>query len=536
LVVALAGVLIYLGTKSSTSTSSPTTTSLASKNSTTVATTLGPVGEVAPWVVAENKRKGTTAWQIPETAAQNVIAGFANLDAAQVGDSVNFYVTTPSPSFQITAYRMGWYKGTGAREVWHSSSITGVAQPKCNFSPGINMTSCDNWSSSLTVKITKDFVQGDYLFKLVGSGGQEGYVPLTVWDPSSHATYLLVNRILTWQGWDAWGGFSFYQGTGPCAPGIASYPVCNRARVASLDRPYDQGFGASDFMGNEYPLLSYMEEHGLDLTYINDTTLDSHSALQSNHKVLLSLGHDETWTYNERVGAVNAEKAGTNIIFFGAAAVLRHARMQPSPLGPARQEVNYRSTVEDPLMAAGNDPMNVTGNTFAVPPTNLPPETMTGELYSGYLNGSNNVPFVVADGTGWIYKGTGLKTGDQLAGVVLSDIDHLSGDSQMPQNIQVFGHSPVPLSLAYTNQGTWNGFTYADLTYYTDPVSHAGIIDTGTVNWAFAMSSCKYAPVGCPTTKVQEITGNMLWLFGQGPAGVTTPSVPNFKTIQPPLS
>jgi hypothetical protein len=71
------------------------------------------------------------------------------------------------------------------------------------------------------------------------------------------------------------------------------------------------------------------------------------------------------------------------------------------------------------------------------------------------------------------------------------------------------------------------------MTYYTDPTSLAGVLDTGTVNWINAMSNCPTTVSTCPTKLVQKITGNILRLFGQGPSGATTPSVANWQTIQP---
>jgi hypothetical protein len=380
--------------------------------------------------------------------------------------------------------------------------------------------------------------------KLVGSGNQQSYVPLTVWDPHSSAAYLFVSRSLTEEGWNTYGGYSYYQGEGSCTLGqVGSYPPCNRARIVSFDRPYSTGNGASDFPSNEYPLLQFMEQHGLDVAYVTDITLDDHPDTILQHETLLSLGHDETWTYNERQGAHAALQHGVNLVFFGAAAVLRHSRMQPSPLGPDREEVNYRDQTEDPLDGAGN-PMQVTGNTFSSPPTNLSPAGLTGEEYSGYLSVGSSVPFVVADASAWIFKGTGLQNGSQLPGVIVSDIDHLDPAASMPTNIEVLGHSPVPLSLAYTNQGKWDGETYSDMTYYTDPAGGGGVFDSGTVNWIDALASCPAPAVGtgaassasCPAAAVATITGNLLWLFGQGPAGKLVPSSPNWQAINPPGS
>jgi hypothetical protein len=530
LVALIALVWVWVGSSSSRSKNSTTTTHPAVAHGAKAQSTFpGPDGVEASWVVAENAHKGTTAWQIPLSNTPNVIAGFADHDDATLGQTVTFYVTTPSPTYSVTAYRMGWYHGAGGRQIWASKTLVASSQPACGFTMGVNLVSCTNWAPSFHLKLTKAFVQGDYLFKLVASTGQEDYIPLTISNPSSHAAYLVINRTFTEEGWNFWGGYDFYQGLGVCAP---TYPVCNRARIVSYDRPYNTGNGASDFFGNEYPLLAFAEEHGLDVTYATDTALDADPSLEANHKVLLSLGHDETWSTPERQGAEGAEAHGTNIVFFGAAAVLRHVRMEPSPLGPERLEVNYRDSSEDPLNGTGN-PLDVTGNTFASPPTSWSEIPLTGEEYAGYLNGVANVPFVVTDATSWVFAGTGLEDGSALQGVIMSDFDHESQSAGSPANVEVLGHSPIPLADAYTNQGTWSGDTYSDMTYYTNPTSHAGVLDTGTVNWIDALSTCQPGTTSCPTAYVQAITGNILKLFGSGPAGLVQPSVPNWQTIAP---
>jgi hypothetical protein len=113
------------------------------------------------------------------------------------------------------------------------------------------------------------------------------------------------------------------------------------------------------------------------------------------------------------------------------------------------------------------------------------------------------------------------------------DIDHAAFLHGSPANLQVLGHSPIPLSQAYTNEGRWGSVTYADFSYYTDPTSLAGVIDTGTTNWIDVMAPCPAGTANCPATAVSQITGNILWLFGQGPAGHLVPSVPNRTSIVP---
>lgn len=534
--VGLATFAVFSSSDASTSTTTTSTTTTvvvgapATTTTTPPTTHLGPDGVVSSAIVDENREPGTTSWRIGHHG-RGIIEGFVGENDARVGNTVAIYVASSAAHFRVETFRMGYYQGTGGRLVWTSPDVRTTPQPKCVLTTGVNMVSCDNWSISLSMPVTAAFTSGDYLLKLVGSGDQQSYIPLTVWDPSSHATYLMVARTLTEQGWNSYGGYDFYTGEGPCPANSSTYPVCNRARVVSFDRPYAEGEGASDFLGNEFPLVYWAEQHGLDVTYATDVTLTRDPNIMLNHRAILSLGHDETWTNGEREGALDAQRHGVNIVFFGAAAVLRHARLQPSPLGPDREEVDYRDSLADPLNGVGN-PMEVTGNTWSSPPSDWSETVLTGEAYAGYGPLNQTFAFVVSDASSWLYAGTGLSNGSQIAGVIKSDFDHVDLDAGEPNNLEVLGHSPLPASSVVTNQGTWGSDTYSDTTYWTDPGSRAGVFDTGTVNWIYSLESCPGNGV-CPAHVVQHITGNLLRLFGQGPAGVLEPSVNNLSSVAP---
>ena len=247
-------------------------------------------------MIEENDKPGTTAWEIH--GAHAGISGFASLAYAQPGQKITLYVSTTGRTFRAQAFRMGYYHGRGARLIWTSAQVKGKDQPGCPVTSGINMVACDNWSPSLTFDVTTAFVQGDYLIKLVGPGNRQSYVPLTIWDPASTAAYVIKNDVFTWQAWNFYGGYDYYQGLGGCPPGV--YPVCNRARVVSYDRPYAAEDGSGNFLGLEYPLVKWAEQHGLDVTYATDLTVQEHPGYLLKHKVLLSLGHDECWSLGER--------------------------------------------------------------------------------------------------------------------------------------------------------------------------------------------------------------------------------------------
>lgn len=502
----------------------------ATTTTTRPVTKRGPDGITSTAIIDQNRLPGTTSWMIAQSASATVVQGFANLTYAKVGQDVDLYVDSRAPSYRAIAYRMGYYQGLGAHEVWRSPIEHGMVQPACTVATATNMVSCANWHESLVMPITSAFYPGDYLIKLVAGPRAASYVLLTVWDPSSTATYVIMNRSLVEQGWNTYGGDSYYSGEGPCILDDYSYPPCNRARVVSFDRPYDTGDGSSDFLTNEYPLVRLVEKEGLNVTYISDITLSQHPNLLLDHKVLLTLDHDETWTYSERVAVERAVAHGVNVVYFGAAAMVRHARLQSSPLGPDREEVDYRNAEEDPLNGVGN-PMQVTGNTWESPPADWSPLGQIGEEYSGYLAPGDYAPMVISDASSWVFKGTVLRDGSSLPDVIASDFDHVI--SGAPSNVQFLAHSPIPSTDATVSGSVWGGDSYSDMIYFDDPASHAGVIDTGNNVWIGDLGSCAPSASGCEAPVLTKITNNILRVFGRGPADSIEPVVPNARSITP---
>jgi hypothetical protein len=500
------------------------TTSRASTVVAGPATFAGPDGVQARWVIEENDKPGTTAWEIH--GSHGGISGFASQVYARQGQKVTLYVSTTGPKFRAEAFRMGYYHGKGARLVWESSETPGKDQPSCPVTRGINMVACDNWTPSLRFTVTSAFVQGDYLIKLAGPGSRQSYVPLTIWDPASTATYVIKNDVFTWQAWNFYGGYDYYQGLGSCPADV--YPLCSRSRVVSYDRPYAAENGSGNFLSLEYPLVRWAEQHGLDVTYATDLTVQEHPGYLLRHKVLLSLGHDECWSYGEREAAVTAYDKGMNIVFFAASPVLRHVRTQASPLGSDRELVDYRDSAADPLNGIG-DPMQVTGNEWSNPPSSWPEYEFVGDTYSGFLEPGLHTGFKVADASAWVFAGTGLRNGEVVPGVIASDVDQFDQGDGQPDDDQVFGHSPISGGEGQHNMSPW----FSDMTYYTNSSTGAGVLDTGTNNWIPALdghSGCHHSGI-CESAVVQRMTGNILRLFGQGPAARIEPSVANWRQV-----
>ena len=261
----------------------------------------------APWLIAENAKPGTLNWICNHNQPDHALEGFASQVSAVPGDDVAVFVSTTARAVQVQAYRMGYYQGLGGRLIVQTDFVPAKVQAAPVVTPGIGTVTCP-WSPTLTLNITKDWLPGCYLLKLVGDGGEEQFVPLTIRDDASMASYVLQNSVTTWQAYNLWGSYSLYYG--PDSKGRGTF--ADRARAVSFDRPYPQTWasGAADFVGNELPLLFHLESLGLDMTYWTDVDLHARPQLLMNHRCLFSLGHDEYWSTPMRQGAAaaNAER------------------------------------------------------------------------------------------------------------------------------------------------------------------------------------------------------------------------------------
>jgi hypothetical protein len=482
------------------------TSSTSRAEPTTTAVPVAP-GQ-AEWVIEENNRPGTTDWHLTGTERAGGIEGYADRASAQRGEQVGLHVSTAASTFRVEAYRMGFYQGLGARLVWVSAAVGGTEQPAPHRDMKTNMVEA-RWPESMRVDIDDDWPPGAYLLKLISDTGAQQYIPLTVRDDDSHAALVVQHAVTTWQAYNDWGGYNLYEGKNG-----RSRDYVHRARVVSFDRPYARGDGAADFLGLELPLVTMVESLGLDVTYWTDVDLHARPDLLLHHRALLSLGHDEYWTLAMRNGAEAARDAGVNLAFFGANAVFRQIRLEPSPLGAHRRQVGYKSATADPVRRRNPDEVTVD---WRAAPVSRPESSLIGQQYEC---NPVHADMVIADGAAWVFAGTGLTTGSRLIGTIGEEYDRYNPNDPGPDNVQLLAHSPVRCG---------GRKSYADMTWYSAP-SGAGVFATGTNWWITklvpACGVCPHDPM------VIQITRNVLEAFAAGPAGRAHPSVSNYDAVK----
>ncbi|MFE9425172.1 N,N-dimethylformamidase beta subunit family domain-containing protein [Kitasatospora sp. NPDC006697] len=461
----------------------------------------------------ENDKPGNPDWRIGNAGPDRAIEGWADRVSVLPGEKFGLHVSTTAPGYRVTAYRMGYYGGARGRQVWQSDHLPGSRQSAATVDKATRMVSTD-WPVGTTVDTT-GWPEGSYLLRLDADGGAgQRYVPVTVRSAATAGKLVVVNAVATWQAYNLWGGYNLYNGP------TGGYPT--RSLVASFDRPYDTYDGAGLFMVYETPLIALAEKLGLPLAYTTSTDLAGSPDLLKGALAVLSLGHDEYWSPEQRAHVAAARDAGTNLAVLGANCCFRRVRYEPSPTGPDRQVVCYKTSYqEDPGFKQGKPATN----DYRVAPGADPESSLLGVIYDGY---PVDEPYVVTDPDHWLFAGTGAKAGDSFPHLVGVEYDRVNTGFDTPRPIEILAHSPV------TCEGRRS---FSDTAFYAAP-SGAGVFASGTMRWVESLDAtgdgsngndhAMNAQTGALTT---QVTTTLLQAFAAGPAGKAHPPQDNVAQV-----
>src|SRR2546421_3481927 len=274
-------------------------------------------------IAFENAQHGTASWQIPEGKGATLeIQAYAGATSVLPGQKLTFYVSTRTDNtpYEVEIYRLGWYRGAGARLMDSRKNLVGHAQGYYdpNTHKLVNCASClidtktglveANWRPSYTLTVPSDWVTGAYLAKFIDAHGMQTYAPFDV-RGNPQSLYVAVTSNATYQAYNAWGGYSLYK----------SYDKhLERGVKVSFDRPYDRALGAGDLLLYESDAIRWLERRGYDLSYMSSVDVHADPAQLQNHHAYLSLGHDEYWSKEMRDGVERARDVGVGLAFLGA--------------------------------------------------------------------------------------------------------------------------------------------------------------------------------------------------------------------------
>lgn len=500
--------------------------------------------QTANTIQLENAKPGTPGWAItnpvsildwrvfnPLVDRAPEIEGYASATSVNRGDTIKFYVNTPEPYYTLTIYRMGWYGGVGARQVWPTAAGTSVSLVgKKQIIPAPNPTTglveC-NWSESysLTIPSTSDktnWATGAYVAKLTaGVSGKQSYITFMVRDDASTSTYLFQSSVTTSQAYNPWGGKSLYAYNSKDGA---------QARKVSFNRPYGQErqLGVGWLFDWEIFMLRFLEREGYDVSYVTNLDVHENGSSLLAHKAFLSVGHDEYWSYQMKSAVQTAKDSGVHLGFFSANEVYWQIRLESSSTGQAnRTMVAYKEA------AQSSDPYAIDTNTandkfittrwrdliplFKVTDKIAQPENgLIGTMYHGDPVLGD---IIVSDPTSWVYAGTGVSKGTNFGFLLGYETNAVFDNGFSPRGLQVVAVSPDPFG---GSQVTLHTSASGSLTFATGSMNWSWGLDGLQWNWPMPTASGAFGSELYVSSAAQQVTRNVLARFALKPLAMPT--------------
>ena len=494
-----------------------------------------PCNPVVSVIACENSKPGTpeSVWDI-SGSGDSTIQGFATDMSVNVGQTESFKIKTSAP-YSIDIYRLGWYGGDGARLIT-SVTPTPRTQPACGTIPNATGSSpapldCGNWAVSASWAVPSTAVSGVYIARLTRTDtGGASHIVFVVRNDASRSDILMQTSDTTWQAYNSYGGTDFYI---PTTFNTQAYKV-------SYNRPIltrDVGNGRDFLFSNEYPMIRFLERNGYDVSYFSGVDTARYGSLILNHKVFMSVGHDEYWSGTQRANVEAARDAGVNLAFFSGNESYWKTRWEPSYDGTStanRTLVCYKETWAN----AKIDPSSEWTGTwrdprFATPPNGGYPENaMSGTMYQSNTGGfaievpygyskariwrNTSVASTAPGGTATLAPNTlgyefdtDMDNGFRPAGLV--DLSH--NVEQVDQKMLDYGSTVGPGTVVHS------------LTQYRAP-SGALVFSVGSIQWAWGLdSSHDGVTTGDPNVDMQQATVNVLADMGARPTTLASPGV-----------
>lgn len=461
-------------------------------------------------IVVENQKTGnpSSEWDITGAGSTN-IEGYATDISVNVGNTINFKINTSSTNYRLEIYRLGYYGGMGARLITTIQRQIGSAQvqPAAERDNVTGLVDAGNWGVSASWAVPSDAVSGIYIVHLVRQDATAGenHIPFIVRDDARTSDIVFQTSDTTWQAYNTWGGISLYGGNGPGAGPVAA----GRAYKVSYNRPFITRGGGFDagpqdwIFGVEYPAIRWLERNGYDVTYLTGVDAARSGSLLLNHKIFLSVGHDEYWSGEQRANVEAARDAGVSMAFLSGNEVYWKTRWEASIAGTA---TNFRTLVcyKETRANGDIDPDGQWTGTYRDPrfagPNALgagrPENALTGTIFTvdSYRQDTLQIPFAYAGMRFWRNTSIANLTSGQVASLPAGYLGY-EWDSDLdngfrPAGLVNLSSTTVSVPSLLLDYGTTTGPGVAEhnLTLYR-AASGALVFGAGTVYWAWGLDN-----------------------------------------------
>ena len=485
-------------------------------------------------IVTENALPGNpiSEWGVPNFR-DNRIAGFSTKMSLNSGETVRFKINVERGAiYTLRIYRIGYYGGNGARLTHNVGVLRGTAQPACITDPVTGMTDCSNWSESASWTIPSTAVSGFYIAKLERKGGGSNHIAFIVRNDASRSDLYLQFPDATWQAYNGYGGNSMYDGN-------TGYPN-GHAVKASYNRPFfpynsvfnTDGREADWYMNAAYPMIRWLERNGYDVTYTGCNDVDNHGSRLLNHKVFITVGHDEYWSKKHRQNVEAARNAGVHLAFFSGNEVYWKTRWESNNGSEDRTLVCYKEGVwADGTLAeracgfkCDNSSPEWTGlwRTGADYDAGKPENALTGQISWVEFPSEIGVPSEYKKLRFW--RNTSIPNLSTGQTAFLGD--HTLGyewDYEQPQYAADYPPGRITLSSRTVSSVTHK------LSLYRHS-SGALVFGAGTVQWSWGLDGGHWGGFPVVSPEMQQATVNLFADMGVQPGTLQTGLIPATKS------
>ncbi len=493
-------------------------------------------------------------------AAELKIEGYTNALSFAPGDKVSFHVSTNAPSYSVRIVRGGVTNDI----VWEKSGIKGKQYP----TPDKAWATGPGWPESFSLEIPKNWRSGYYIITFMTEGvpgrrdQSEHFFVLRAAHPGKDSKIALMIPTATLNAYNTWGGNNLYESAvkvslqRPIAPGFISKPQ-PMERIADIDGPnenYEADFfrwleehnlpqwvGAAGWVTYEQPFVRWAEGEGYRFDYITSEDLVLRPELLDNYKLLLSVGHDEYWSWEMRDAVESRIEKGLNLAWFSGNSVYWQVRYEDDYNTMVCYKTPYH---EDPIL---NDPTkkHLLTTIWSAPNLGRPENTMIGLSFNhgGYARIGGATPYSAGGyqiyrPDHWVFENTGLRWGDQFGNedfIVGYEVDGLlytiddegypvpTGKDGTPEDAVILGMAPASLwSREYSPQyilgaipdselaaivitgdkKNWRQFIHGNAAMVIFNNGKGTVFNAGSTDWVYGLKG--------GDQRVEQVTRNVL--------------------------
>jgi hypothetical protein len=484
-------------------------------------------------IVTENQLPGTPAsqWDL-NGSASTTLEGFTTDISVNHGSTVNFKIKSGTSNWRMDIYRLGYYRGNGARLITTINKTSTQSQPAPLRNATTGEVDAGNWSVTASWIVPSSAVSGVYIAHLVdqNNASNENHIPFIVRADESTSDIVFQTSDTTWQAYNGWGGANLYGGNGPggdSSPGRA-YKVSYNRPIATRDSVGTYASWTDALFGAEYAAIYWLEQNGYDVTYIAGVDTARFPSLLRNHNVFTSTGHDEYWDTVARANVEAANDAGVNLVFMSGNEVYWKTRWEPSidgRLTPYRSLVCYKETRHnaplDPLDASPTWTWTGTWRDLRFSPPadgGKPENNLTGTLFQvdSYRSDAIQIPFPMNKLRFWrnTPNVSPITSGSRslVQNILGYEWDGAPDNGFSPSGLIYLSKTTLNVSQYLLDYGTTtgNGTVTHNLTLYRNPTSKALVFGAGTVFWSWGLSTEHDGPATQVDRNVQQAMVNLL--------------------------